>query len=551
MQEILARLRRIAPLIAALTTLTLLGAGTGQPVVSVPQNWFVVAGSIVNIPVTLNTGGAALTQFQFGFDLNPCLVYQPSPGVIFNVPSGYGFGAGYDPAQTTQELKMLGYTAGTTAMTDGVLLSIPFLVACYPPPGQTEMTVPLPFSETFPRRFYNVDGAVVQGSYVDGSMRISGETQTPMPILPTATPTQTALPTATPTNTAVPPTLVPGATATYTPVPPTSTPTATPILDPAKMPGLVIGKVVAPAESLTVEVPVTFTAGVADVSAILFSIDFDEQCLDFVLDASRFNVPPAFVAGLSYNATDTDGEIDITLVDYAPPLSAVPSGLLLTLTFDIRCKSQPSMRLAPLNFSMQPTASYGGTQGQDVPGWLQPGVIMIMPPPTPETPTPTTTATPPSEVVVEPGQPISTTFGGASGQVVHVDVPAGAVDQPTTLTFQQPAAPPPSSPSFQVGGFAFEINVTQNGQPVSSLRLNQPIVLDIVYTDADVVGMVEEDLQLFYYDPVIGTWLADGITVISREPAANRIVVSIEHLTTFAVGVEQQHVYLPTVQRGR
>ncbi len=393
-------LPKLIVLSSLLMALVLLGAATGQPVVSVGQNLPAEAGGIIDIPVLLNTGGAGITSFQFGFDLGPCLTYRSVPGIKFTLPPEYGTGTGYDPAQTTQELMMLGYTAGTTTLSDGALLTIPFNVDCYPAPGETTLTVALPFARSFPPRFFDVNSQEISGSFVDGSLIIGGATQTPTPIPPTSTPTPTRTPTSTrtPTPTSTPtvdarlptatPTMTPTITPTATPTvpPPTATPTltpsATPVPNPAHMPHLTIGSITAAPGSTSVTVPINFVTNGAAVSAMLFSIDFDEQCLTTTLGDYRFDLPPAFVPGFRYDATDNDGEIDITVADYTPPIATLSDRTLLTLTFGIRCEALPaqSMRLAALNFSSEPRASFGGPDGQDVPGWVQPGVIMIKPP---------------------------------------------------------------------------------------------------------------------------------------------------------------------------
>ena len=411
MKRWLPRLSKLILLPGLLWALVLLGAATGQPVVSLPQNLPVAAGSAISIPVYYGGNGAGIVAFQFGFDLGPCLIYRNQPGIRFTLPPEYGTGSAYDPAQTTQELMMLGYTAGTTTLPDSTLLTLPFTVNCYPPPGQTTVTVAVPFARSFPPRFFAASGLEVAGGYVDGSLVIGGATQTPTPLptstptpthtatktpTPTVTPTQTPTPTPTEdTGTPAPPTATythtptPTLTPTHTPSPtatptytPTATPTQTPTPDPAHMPGLQIGEVTAPAGSSSISVPIRFESKGAAVSAMLFSIDMDEQCLGYTLGDAEFNLPPGFVPGVAFDATDTDGEIDITVADYTPPIATLSDRTLLTLTFGIRCEAPPvqSMRLAALNFASEPRASFGGPDGRDVPGWVQPGVIMIKPP---------------------------------------------------------------------------------------------------------------------------------------------------------------------------
>lgn len=383
-------LRRLLWLLLLPATLLLLGASTSQIVIMLPQNLVVSAGSAIELPVSYTANGASVIAFQFGLDLGPCLTYRNDPGIRFGLPAEYGTGSAYDPAQTTQELMMLGYTAGTTVLPDGQLLTIPFTVNCYPPPGQTTVTVAAPFSRSFPPRFFSDINSGVPVDFVDGSLVIDGATQTPTPEptpTPTVTPTPTQYvgPTLTPTRTS-PPT----PTATFTPTPrPTATPTRTPIPDPAHMPGLRIGQVSGLTPGSTAQVPIDFEARGAAVSAMLFSIDFDEQCLRFAFNDAQFNLPSGFVPGLVYDATDRDGEIDITISDYVPPLNALRDGTLVTLSFTVACAPSEvgTTRTAEVRFSADPPPSFGSPQGKDVAGWAKSGAVVIQAPaaPTPAT----------------------------------------------------------------------------------------------------------------------------------------------------------------------
>lgn len=154
-------------------------------------------------------------------------------------------------------------------------------------------------------------------------------------------------------------------------------------------------------------------------------------------------------------------------------------------------------------------------------------------------------------VVVNPDQPLTATFNGKPGQYVAISIPAGAVDQSTVLTFTQVVTPPVGNEFFSLGGFVFQIAAAQHGQPLDSLVLYKPMVLTITYTDADVAEMNEDMLELYYFNTTTGAWSGDGITVISRNTAANQITVAVEHLTTFGLGVEKPRIYLPAIRQAQ
>ena len=80
----------------------------------------------------------------------------------------------------------------------------------------------------------------------------------------------------------------------------------------------------------------------------------------------RFNLSGAFSASVTFDASDTDGELDITIADFFPPLGTLPDREVMSITFesvDTSASVQGAVR-----FSLAPSASFGDTLGQSVPG---------------------------------------------------------------------------------------------------------------------------------------------------------------------------------------
>ena len=134
-----------------------------------------------------------------------------------------------------------------------------------------------------------------------------------------------------------------------------------------------------------VTLPVTFTANGDQIGAIFFSVDFDEANLRFD-DTNTTGLPwpdsitvnPAispfvFSIGFSYEPADTDGELDFTFSDVTQPLSALPEGGLVTITFT----AGDSTVEAPIKFSLDPAASFGNTAGASVAGTTVDGSVSI------------------------------------------------------------------------------------------------------------------------------------------------------------------------------
>jgi len=82
-------------------------------------------------------------------------------------------------------------------------------------------------------------------------------------------------------------------------------------------------------------------------------------------------------------------------------------------------------------------------------------------------------------------------------------------------------------------------------------HFERPITLTIAYSDEDVVDIPrgEESLELRYWTG--SEWSDDGITIVQRDTVNNRLVVSIAHLTEFALfGKDTYFYYMPIVFKG-
>ena len=86
-------------------------------------------------------------------------------------------------------------------------------------------------------------------------------------------------------------------------------------------PGLQVGGVTA-LYGENVTVPITFNSNGSDITSMVFSIDFDESCLDFVSVQLSGNIPAGYSKSASYNASQTDSEVDYLV---SIPLRGSPS----------------------------------------------------------------------------------------------------------------------------------------------------------------------------------------------------------------------------------
>ena len=122
-------------------------------------------------------------------------------------------------------------------------------------------------------------------------------------------------------------------------------------------------------------VPVTFASDGNAVSAITFSVDYDESCLSVGGTSNiQIDVPASFPIGLPrHDSTDTDGEIDIVIASFG---SSMPDQVIVRITFTVSsattCVGQNAA--VALVLSQQ---SFGNSRGQPISGWADSGSVRI------------------------------------------------------------------------------------------------------------------------------------------------------------------------------
>ena len=153
-----------------------------------------------------------------------------------------------------------------------------------------------------------------------------------------------------------------------------------------------------------ITVPIAFVGNGSQIAGLGLSLDFDQACLAFdpsdadgnhIPDAIQFELSPQFFESVAYDAADTDGEIDILIADYTPPLATVAdSAQLMRVRFTAVCQpDSPAGQESLINFSARPAVTFSDPDGQDVSGSAIANAVLILPQPG-FTPQPTPTATP-------------------------------------------------------------------------------------------------------------------------------------------------------------
>ena len=129
------------------------------------------------------------------------------------------------------------------------------------------------------------------------------------------------------------------------------------------------------------------TTNASSVAATAFSIDYDESCLSFddtdgdadnIPDDLAFNLPAGFAVTAFHDLGDTDGEIDVSIADLAPPIATLADDAILTITFTSTCSPATGATIvAPVGFSSDPAATFSDDLAVDVAGTTADGSVEI------------------------------------------------------------------------------------------------------------------------------------------------------------------------------
>jgi hypothetical protein len=180
----------------------------------------------------------------------------------------------------------------------------------------------------------------------------------------------------------------------------------------------------------------------------------------------------------------------------------------------------------------------------------------ITPTPSP-TPTPTHTATPAPPLLVtqfEVGKEEEVVLDG-SGYTMTIDVPAGAVTKPVTVTIQDCAlpAPPPfgQAPALD----CFDMNAADETGAQSLLTFNTPVTVSVAIDSSRLqVADTMSDLQLVSFDAASGGWVdgtcreaAAGGTIPPAAAMEASFQVCTLSLFTFFTQDTRDFVFLPSV----
>ncbi len=171
------------------------------------------------------------------------------------------------------------------------------------------------------------------------------------------------------------------------------------------------------------------------------------------------------------------------------------------------------------------------------------------------TPTLIPTTTPNSEatLLLDPREAGTLTIITADGAQIHLSIPAGAVDQPTTLVLRPVTTLPGSARNLAFTGRAFQLEAYQNGSPAPSIHFATPIIMVVNYLDSDLEQLDENALMLYTFNETTTDWGSQTITPINHDLPTNQLVAryndsgqTLGGTRTFALFAPAMPTVIPT-----
>jgi len=177
---------------------------------------------------------------------------------------------------------------------------------------------------------------------------------------------------------------------------------------------------------------------------------------------------------------------------------------------------------------------------------------------------PTPTVSPTKEpshfaVTLEPSEEASLSYESSLGSIISVTVPAGAVNEIMTLTFDIPSVLAAQVMGTQVMGTqatklqlakrVLQLTVYRETLALTNFLFQEPFEITLLYVDEEIKGITEDTLELAIYDFATDSWTTDGITQLKHDLDDNYLVVEATRTGIYALVAPNRFTFLPLVQR--
>ncbi len=292
------------------------GIWPDNPYVSAPHV-IGMFGHEVRIPIGFTNNGQDVATGTFTLLYDAaCLEIESADAVTFLTPSSYSPSVSLGSGQL--DFTIADLTPPLTTLADGHIAEIAFTIICQPEQTTSQPHIDLDFTNV---SFGGVGGESIEGYGADGVVVV----QSVGPAL------------------SMPPALMAGS-------------------------------------GETVTLPIAYTSNGAEISSVVFTLDYDGTCLSF--DDSdpdgdgtpagiTLSVPNSFSAAAHYN---NEGDLEVHIADFSNPLDALPDGVIGEMQVTT-CSATPG---DDVNAAvMIVNASYGSTMGVSIPGTTSGAMINV------------------------------------------------------------------------------------------------------------------------------------------------------------------------------
>jgi peptide/nickel transport system substrate-binding protein len=137
-------------------------------------------------------------------------------------------------------------------------------------------------------------------------------------------------------------------------------------------------------------------------------------------------------------------------------------------------------------------------------------------------------------------------FDTAGGLTDTIHLWTGALDGDYDVAITSNTRATHAAIGFRLVAPGFAIQAFDAGDLVND-PVTTPVTLNLAYGDADIAGMVEDNLTLYYWTGI--AWEDASCGTVVRNTAANTIQVNICHFSSFTLGSEVSTTFLPLLKK--
>jgi len=160
----------------------------------------------------------------------------------------------------------------------------------------------------------------------------------------------------------------------------------------------------------------------------------------------------------------------------------------------------------------------------------------------------------PTTFTVDPGSQTSLDFVFPSGGSLNILLPVGAVTETVKVVFTPDSDVDEHMPGglFR-SGKRFDLMVCPENQCDEPYFFADFVTLTLQYTDADVYGLIEDELYLYvwdgsYWTDIVQQCSAGGMQYV-RDPAHNSLGIPVCHFSRFVMNGEAHTQFLPILRK--